>query len=180
MGEGRGGRYPAAPIATARQPASHLAQRSGQRAATSQEAPQWQAAAMIALLFSGFLPRVGVRFNWVEFHWIAGLVLTASILFHIVHATLGMDFWAIWPDKTDVQDSIQRIKKFFGKPATVDKWTFSTNGVAIAGIHGIPCFGLGPGNEVYAHAPNECCPVEHLSGAAAFYAGLVAELNGKV
>ena len=39
---------------------------------------------------------------------------------------------------------------------------------------------LGPGNEIYAHAANEACPVEHLSGAVAFYAALVAKLNGKV
>jgi len=45
---------------------------------------------------------------------------------------------------------------------------------------GIPTFGLGPGNEVYAHAANEACPVEHLSAAVAFYAALVAKLNGKV
>ena len=75
------------------------------------------AASMIALLFSAFLPRVGVRFNWAEFHWIAGLLLTVSILFHIVHATVSMDFWAIWPDKADLQDSIYRVKQFFGKPA---------------------------------------------------------------
>ena len=37
-----------------------------------------------------------------------------------------------------------------------------------------------PGNEIYAHAANEACPVEHLSGAVAFYAALVAKLNGKV
>jgi len=67
----------------------------------------------------------------------------------------------------------------FGKEPFVDKWTFSTNGIAIAGMHGIPCLGLGPGNEVYAHAVNEACPVEHLSGAVAFYAGLVASLCGK-
>ena len=38
--------------------------------------------------------------------------------------------------------------------------------------------GLGPGDEVQAHFPNEHCPVEHLGDAAAFYAAFVAELNG--
>jgi acetylornithine deacetylase/succinyl-diaminopimelate desuccinylase-like protein len=46
-------------------------------------------------------------------------------------------------------------------------------------LEGIPCIGLGPGNEVLAHFPNEHTPLEHLSGASAFYAGLVAQLNGK-
>lgn len=66
-----------------------------------------------------------------------------------------------------------------GREPVVDKWTFSTNGIAIAGMHGIPCLGLGPGNEVYAHAPNEATPVEHLNGAAAFYAALVEEFARK-
>jgi acetylornithine deacetylase/succinyl-diaminopimelate desuccinylase-like protein len=47
-------------------------------------------------------------------------------------------------------------------------------------MKGIPSFGLGPGNEVYAHAANEACPIEHLSAAVAFYAALVARLNGKL
>ncbi len=39
-----------------------------------------------------------------------------------------------------------------------------------------PCIGLGPGNEVYAHAPNEATPIEHLTEAAAFYAALIHQL----
>jgi cytochrome b subunit of formate dehydrogenase len=48
------------------------------------------AAAMFALFITAFLPRVGVRFPWVTYHWIAGMVLTASIVFHIIHATFYM------------------------------------------------------------------------------------------
>jgi acetylornithine deacetylase/succinyl-diaminopimelate desuccinylase-like protein len=51
--------------------------------------------------------------------------------------------------------------------------------VAIAGMHGIPCLGLGPGDEVLAHAPDEYCPVDHLDAAAAFYAGLIHALHAK-
>ena len=54
------------------------------------------AAAMFVLLFTAFLPIVGIQFAWVTWHWMAGLVLTASILFHLVHATVWMDFWSIW------------------------------------------------------------------------------------
>ncbi len=36
---------------------------------------------MLTLLFTAFLPRVGIQFNWVTYHWIAGTVLTLSILF---------------------------------------------------------------------------------------------------
>jgi len=88
--------------------------------------------------------------------------------------------WALDENSPYLKDAIMAYAGVLGKPPFVDKWTFSTNGVAIAGMHGISCLGLGPGNEVYAHAANEACPVEHLSAAVAFYAALVAKLNGKV
>ena len=75
---------------------------------------------------------------------------------------------------------VEAYEGALGRKPLVDKWTFSTNGVATAGMHGIPTLGLGPGNEVYAHAPNEACPVQHLSAATDFYAALVARLNGRV
>jgi putative selenium metabolism hydrolase len=87
--------------------------------------------------------------------------------------------WKLPEDSVYLKDSVYAYKNLFDKEPLIDKWTFSTNGVAIAGMQGIPCIGLGPGNEIYAHAPNEACPVEHLSQAAAFYAGLVAKLNNK-
>ena len=73
------------------------------------------AAAMFVLLFTAFLPKVGVQFNWVTYHWIAGTVLTISILFHIVHATFYLDFWSIWPDRSDIEDARRRFQRFMGK-----------------------------------------------------------------
>jgi cytochrome b subunit of formate dehydrogenase len=75
------------------------------------------AASMFTLLITAFLPKVGVQFNWVVYHWLAGLVLTVSILFHIVHATFFLDFWSIWPDMTDLKDAKNRTLRFFGKDA---------------------------------------------------------------
>ena len=88
--------------------------------------------------------------------------------------------WALDEKSPYLRDAVAAYAGVLGRQPLVDKWTFSTNGVAIAGKHGIPCLGLGPGNEVYAHAANEACPIEHLSSAVAFYAALVAKLNGKV
>lgn len=88
--------------------------------------------------------------------------------------------WVVAEDSVWLKDAIAAYTETLEKKPFVDKWTFSTNGVAIAGMHkDMPCIGMGPGNEVFAHAPNEACPVEHLSQAAAFYAGLVAKLNKK-
>ena len=75
------------------------------------------AAAMFALLFTAFLPKVGVRFDWVTYHWIAGIVLTVSILFHVIHASFWLDFWSIWPDKADLEDASKRLRRAFGQPA---------------------------------------------------------------
>ena len=88
--------------------------------------------------------------------------------------------WVLEEKSPYLQNAIDAYAGLFGKPPLVDKWTFSTNAIATAGMKGIPSFGLGPGNEVYAHAANEACPIEHLSAAVAFYAALVARLNGKV
>ena len=88
--------------------------------------------------------------------------------------------WALDETSPFLKDAITAYAGVLGKQPFVDKWTFSTNGIATAGLKGIPTFGLGPGNEIYAHAANEACPVEHLSAAVAFYAALVAKLNGKV
>ncbi len=73
------------------------------------------ALAMLGLLFTAFLPKVGVQFPWVTYHWICGIVLTASILFHIVHASFFLDFWSIWPDKIDIEDASRRWKRATGK-----------------------------------------------------------------
>ena len=57
------------------------------------------------------------------------------------------------------------------RPLT-DKWTFSTNGVAIMGRNKIPCIGFGPGAEAQAHAPNEMTWKQDLVVCAAVYAAV--------
>ncbi len=72
------------------------------------------AASMFVLLFTAFLPVVGVKFAWVQWHWMAGIVLTASILFHIVHATFFLDFWSIWVGPKDIPEFKAEILREFG------------------------------------------------------------------
>src|SRR4029450_2695023 len=72
------------------------------------------AAAMFVLLFTAFLPVVGVKFAWVQWHWMAGIVLTASILFHIVHATFFLDFWSIWVGPRDIPELKAELLREFG------------------------------------------------------------------
>src|SRR5438093_6121057 len=72
------------------------------------------AASMFVLLFTAFLPIVGVRFPWVTWHWMAGLVLSASIVFHIIHASFWLDFWSIWVGPKDIPEFRAEILRELG------------------------------------------------------------------
>ena len=73
------------------------------------------AAAMFTLLFTAFLPIAGVQFAWVTWHWSAGLVLTGSILFHILHATVWLDFWSIWVGPGDLAELKAEVMRELGR-----------------------------------------------------------------
>jgi putative selenium metabolism hydrolase len=66
--------------------------------------------------------------------------------------------------------AVKSFEEVFGKAPKIDKWTFSTNGIATMGMHKIPTIGFGPAHEIYAHSINDQVPVDHLVKAAAFYA----------
>jgi cytochrome b subunit of formate dehydrogenase len=75
------------------------------------------AASMFVLLFTAFLPLAGVRFAWVEWHWMAGLVLTGSIIYHIIHATFFLDFWSIWVGPKDIPEFKSEMMRELGREA---------------------------------------------------------------
>ncbi|MCK9616691.1 MAG: YgeY family selenium metabolism-linked hydrolase [Lentimicrobiaceae bacterium] len=103
---------------------------------------------------------------------------TVEVLHYEETAYTGMRYgmekyyptWKIPADHYSVRTGVKAFRKLFNKEPVVDKWTFSTNGVTINGYYGIPVVGFGPGNEVFAHAPNEKVPVSDLVDASAFYA----------
>lgn len=94
--------------------------------------------------------------------------------------------WVIPEDHDVTKSLVEAYKGLYGderigapetvemrkKRPLVDKWTFSTNGVAIMGRAGIPCIGFGPGAEAQAHAPNEITWKDDLVMCAAVYAAL--------
>ena len=79
------------------------------------------AAAMLTLLATGFLPILGVEFSWLTIHWIAGLILILSILYHIVHASFFLDFWSIWILPRDLKEAVQRTRRQLGQAVDVGK-----------------------------------------------------------
>jgi putative selenium metabolism hydrolase len=81
--------------------------------------------------------------------------------------------WETPADDPAVTAAVAAFRTAFASEPEVGFWTFSTNGVATAGMHGLKTIGFGPGHEHFAHAPNEQTEVDHLVRAAAFYAALV-------
>ncbi|MDA0329908.1 MAG: cytochrome b/b6 domain-containing protein [Gemmatimonadetes bacterium] len=53
-------------------------------------------ATMLVLLVTAFVPVFGFQFAWVQVHWIAGVLLIASVLWHVVHAIGWQDFWSMF------------------------------------------------------------------------------------
>jgi putative selenium metabolism hydrolase len=87
--------------------------------------------------------------------------------------------WVVQEDHTAVQAAAEAYTALFQEEPRIDKWTFSTNGVAITGMHDIPTVGFGPGKEAQAHAPNEKTWKEDLVRCAALYAALPDMYTGK-
>jgi putative selenium metabolism hydrolase len=93
--------------------------------------------------------------------------------------------WCESADAPQVKAAVAAHRALFGRRPVVDRWTFSTNGVSIAGMFGIPSVGFGPAAEEVAHTVNDSVPIEHLTRCAALYAafpGVYCALNkrGKV
>lgn len=108
----------------------------------------------------------------------AGQTASVEVLHYEETAYTGLRYgmekyyptWKIPEDHPAIQTGVAAHRELFGEDPRVDKWTFSTNAVTITGLYDIPTVGYGPGDEVFAHAPNEKVPVEDLVKAAAFYA----------
>lgn len=87
--------------------------------------------------------------------------------------------WVLPEKHRLVRAGFEAGKAALGRPPKIDKWVFSTNGVATAGRLGIPTIGFGPSDEIYAHTVNENMPVDHLLKAAVFYAAIPQFLLNK-
>ena len=106
---------------------------------------------------------------------------TVTVLDYAVPSYSGLTYptrkyyptWETPESEPAVQAATAAYRQAFGDEPEVGYWTFSTNGVATAGMHDIPTIGFGPGHEHFAHAPNEQTEIEHLVCCTAFYSALV-------
>jgi putative selenium metabolism hydrolase len=111
---------------------------------------------------------------------------TVNVLEYAVPSHTGLVYptrkyypsWQMPENDPAMQCAVKVFRDTFGEQPGTGFWTFSTNGVATAGMHGIPTIGFGPGHEHFAHAPNEQTEVEHLVRATAFYAAFVNGFAG--
>ncbi len=86
--------------------------------------------------------------------------------------------WQMELDDPAIEAAVTAYTRAFDAQPDLGYWVFSTNGVATAGIHGIPTVGFGPGEEHWAHAVNERVAVEDLVRATAFYMSFAREYAG--
>ena len=107
------------PAPTAREPSRRAAANVPARITRHTAAARYfhwvMAASMIALLITGFFPIVGIQFPWLTIHWVAGVLLTVSIVYHMVHATFFLDFWSIWILPSDLAEAWNRIRRQAGQ-----------------------------------------------------------------
>lgn len=54
------------------------------------------AATMLTLMATGLCPILGIEFDWVPIHWIAGVLLTVTIVWHIIRSITQQDLKSIW------------------------------------------------------------------------------------
>ena len=108
----------------------------------------------------------------------AGEKATVKVLRYAVPSYTGLVYetekyfptWCFDEKDKQVQAAVATYTTLFRKPPKVSRWTFSTNGVSIAGMFKIPCVGFGPAPEDVAHTVKDSVPIKHLTRCAAFYA----------
>ena len=89
------------------------------RHAMSERVFHWaMSVAMLVLLVTAFAPVMGIQFAWVTIHWVAGVILTVMIIYHIIHAVFWQDFWAMWVSKADIEAGVTELKHIVGRNGT--------------------------------------------------------------
>lgn len=69
------------------------------------------AISTLVLLFTGILPIIGIEFAWLTIHWIAGLALTAAVLFHILRSLFAKDVMTMWIRAKDLKEPFDGQQK---------------------------------------------------------------------
>jgi cytochrome b subunit of formate dehydrogenase len=86
------------------------------------------AVCVLTLLATAFLPILGVKFDWVNIHWITGIVLTIAVLFHLVRSLLWQSLRTMWIGAADVREALAILRltlRRSGTPPKPGKYSFA-------------------------------------------------------
>jgi putative selenium metabolism hydrolase len=86
-------------------------------------------------------------------------------------------FPSLWcqPEQPVVSALKRARRQVLGEAGPLGRWLFGTDGAFISGF-GVPCAGFGPGDERFAHTPEDHVPVDDLLAAAQVYAAVAADI----
>jgi putative selenium metabolism hydrolase len=87
--------------------------------------------------------------------------------------------WVMPEDHPLVLGMAEAVTAVTGEPPRISRWSFSTNGVASMGRHGIPTVGFAPGREELAHTTEEHVRVEDLVTATAVFSLVPSVLSAR-
>ena len=76
--------------------------------------------AMFVLLITAFFPVVGIQFAWVTIHWIAGLGLLLTVIYHIVHSIFWQDLRSMWISQEEIKGAASEVARFFKRSGEPD------------------------------------------------------------
>jgi len=84
------------------------------------------AACVVVLIGTAFLPILGIKFAWLDIHWVTGVALAVLILVHIVRALVWQDWRNMWIGLTDLRDLWRSLNRLLGarraKPSLPGKY----------------------------------------------------------
>ena len=69
------------------------------------------AGSILLLILTGVAPIIGLRIAWLNWHWIAGLVLSFVVIFHIVRSLFWQDFKSMILGPRDFGEPFDSAKK---------------------------------------------------------------------
>lgn len=72
------------------------------------------AICIVVLMATAFLPILGIKFEWLDIHWMTGVALTALILIHIVRALVWQDWRNMWIGFADLRDLWHSVARLLG------------------------------------------------------------------
>ena len=86
------------------QPAAGQAERVIRHTALDRLYHWLMAICVLILMATAFLPILGIKFEWLDIHWITGVVLAALIVIHIIRALFFQDWRNMWIGLRDLRE----------------------------------------------------------------------------